>query len=93
MLFLNSAVDAMDPLLEAWPVQVAWRSAARGRRKLLLSSDTPLAVNITPSAFRCGAGPPLAVQPSQGPAGDGRENHLLPPSGHAVWSQSFWPLI
>ena len=53
-LFLNSAVDALDPLVESWPLALAWRSDKDGAARLALHSADLLNINITPSAFRHG---------------------------------------
>lgn len=52
-LFLNSAVDAMDPLVEQWPLAMRWFRSKDGVARLVVQSQDMLNINITPSAFRC----------------------------------------
>lgn len=51
-LFLNSAVDAMDPLMEPWPLKLRLHQDKEAATRLTLHSEEFLNVNITPSAFR-----------------------------------------
>lgn len=51
-LFLNSAVDAMDPLMEQWPLTLRLHRDKEAVARLTLHSEEMLNVNITPSAFR-----------------------------------------
>lgn len=60
-LFLNSAVDAMDPLVEQWPLALQWHSTKDGVARLTVQSQDMLNINITPSAFRCSAARLVAV--------------------------------
>lgn len=46
-------MDALDPLVEAWPLSVGYHRDGRGAARLLVQSADMLNVNITPSAFRC----------------------------------------
>jgi hypothetical protein len=52
VLFLNSAVDAMDPLMEEWPLTLQLHRSKDAVTRMTLLSEEVLNVNITPSAFR-----------------------------------------
>lgn len=52
VLFLNSAVDAMDPLMEEWPLTLQLHRSKDAVTRMMLLSEEVLNVNITPSAFR-----------------------------------------
>ena len=52
VLFLNSAVDAMDPLMEEWPLTLQLHRSKDAVTRMTLLSEEVLNVNITPSTFR-----------------------------------------
>ncbi len=51
VLFLNSAVDSVDRMVDTWPVQLVVERTATTKR-VVLHGDVPLEVTLTPMALR-----------------------------------------